>query len=156
MRRGRGPGIGGGAEDVTDRPIIFRRELFGLSATDDASEAALKAVKLGECVELKIKSPRNLQQHRLFWKLMETVCNNQEHYASPEEVCTAFKFAVGHYDTLRTKRGDVLVPKSIAFAKMDQAKFGEFFKRAVEFCCSEVIPNMNSETLEREIMELVA
>lgn len=139
-----------------ERPLIFKRELFGLSATDDASEAALKAVKLGECVEVRIKSPRNLQQHRLFWKLMETVCGNQEHYKTPEEVCTAFKFAVGHYDTLRTKRGDVLVPKSISFAKMTQPAFAEFFDRAVKFCVEEVIPGMDSEALQREIMELVA
>ena len=139
-----------------DRPIILRRELFGLVATDDASEAALKSVKMGECVEVKIKKPRNLQQHRLFWKLMETVCQNQEHYKTAEEVCTAFKFACGHYDTLRTKRGDVLVPKSIAFAKMDQAAFGEFFKNAIDFCVSEVIPGMASADLEREVMELVS
>jgi hypothetical protein len=129
--------------------------LFGLASTDDASEAALKSVRLGECVELRMKRPRNLQMHRLFWKLMETVANNQEHYRSAEEVCTAFKFAVNHCDTLRTKRGDVLVPRSISFAKCDQIQFREFFDKAVKFCVEEVIPGLNSEALEREVMELV-
>lgn len=139
-----------------ERPLIFRRELFGLSATDDASEAALKSVRLGECVELKLKRPRNLQQHRLFWKLMQTVYENQEHYKSADEVCVAFKFACGLTDSIKTARGVIQVPKSIAFAKMDQVQFGEFFKKAVDFCVAEVIPGMNSEALEREILELVA
>lgn len=139
-----------------ERPLIFRKELFGLSATDDASEAALKSVKLGECVEVKLKRPRSLPMHRLFWKLMQTVYENQDHYASADEVCTAFKFAVGHCDALRTKRGDVLVPRSIAFGKMNQIQFREFFDKAVKFCVEEVIPGMNSADLEREVTELLA
>lgn len=139
-----------------ERPIVFRRALFGLEATDDASEAALKSVKIGECVELKMKRPRNLQQHRLFWALMSKVHENQEHYKSPEEVCIAFKFAVGHVDSIKTARGVIQVPKSIAFAKMDQIAFGEFFKRALDFCVAEVIPGIGKEELEREVMEMVA
>lgn len=138
-----------------ERPLIFRRELFGLSATDDASEAVLKSVKLGECVEIRLKRPRNLQMHRLFWKLMQTVYENQDHYRSADEVCTAFKFAVGHVDAIRTARGIIQVPRSIAFAKMDQGAFKDFFDAAIKFCVEEVIPGMNSETLEREVMELV-
>lgn len=139
-----------------ERPLVFRKQLFGLEPTDEASEAAMSAIKLGECIELRIKRPRNLQMHRLFWKLMETVYQNQSHYKSAEEVCTAFKLAVGHTDVVRTRRGDVYVPRSISFAKMDQVAFHAFFKSAVDFCVSEVIPGMNSEELEREVLELVA
>lgn len=139
-----------------ERPLVFRRELFGLAATDDASEAALKSVKLGECIELRIKRPRNLQQHRLFWALMQKVYENQEHYTSPEQVCTAFKFATGHVESIRTARGVIQVPRSISFAKMDQVEFGQFFKRAVDFCVSEVLPGLKSEDLEREVLEMVA
>lgn len=139
-----------------ERPLVFRRYSQGFQPTDDASEAALKSAKLGECVEIKLKRPRNLQMHRLFWKLMQTVYENQEHYRSADEVCTAFKFAVGHCDTLRTKRGDVQVPKSIAFAKMDQIAFRAFFDAAIKFCVEEVLPGLNSEALEKEVLELVA
>lgn len=139
-----------------ERPLIYRRELFGLSPTDDASEAALKSVKLGECVELKLKRPRNLQQHRLFWALMQKVYENQEHYTSPEQVCTAFKFACGLTESIKTARGIIQVPKSISFAKMDQIQFNEFFKLAVDFCVAEVIPGLKSEDLEREVLEMIA
>ena len=138
-----------------ERPLIFRKELFGLTPTDDASEAALKSVKLGECIQVKFKTPRNLRMHRLFWKLMQTVYENQDHYKSANEVCAAFKFAVGLVDSIKTKRGVVQMPGSIAFAKMDQVKFREFFDAAIKFCVEEVIPGMNSADLEREVMELV-
>lgn len=139
-----------------ERPIVFRRELFGLSPTDDASESTMKALKLGECIEIKFKKPRNLQQHRLFWALMQKVYENQEHYTSPEQVCTAFKFAIGHVETIKTQRGTIQIPKSISFAKMDQLAFHDFFKRAVDFCVQEVIPGLKSEALEREVLEMVA
>lgn len=139
-----------------ERPLVFRKELFGLAATDDASEAALRSIKLGECLEVKLKRPRNLQQHRLFWALMQKVYENQEHYTSPEQVCTAFKFATGHVESIKTARGVIQVPKSISFAKMDQIAFGAFFKKAVDFCVQEVIPGLKSEDLEREVMEMVA
>ena len=141
---------------MTDRPIIFRRDLRGLVPTDDASEAALKSVKLGACVEVKIKSPRNLQMHRLFWKMMQIVYENQDHYQSADEVCSAFKFAVGHVDSIKTARGVIQVPRSISFAKMDQAAFRELFDKALHFCVTEVIPGLDSAEFEREVMELIA
>lgn len=139
-----------------ERPLIYRRELFGLSPTDDASDAALKSVRFGECVELKLRRPRNLQQHRLFWALMQKVYENQDHYKSPEEVCIAFKFATGCTDKIKTRRGIVEVPKSISFAKMDQIAFAEFFKRAIDFCIAEVLPGLKSEALEQEVLDMVA
>lgn len=135
--------------------IVLRRELFGLIPTDEAGETFLRTIKIGECIAVDAKRPRNLQQHRLFWALMQKVYENQEHYKSADEVCTAFKFAVGHVDTLRTKRGDVQVPKSISFAKMDQVAFQDFFARALDFCVSEVIPGLDSAELEREVLEMV-
>jgi len=140
---------------VTDRPLIFRRDLRGFVATDDASEAALKSVKMGECVEIKLKKSRSLPMHRLFWKLMQTVYENQDHYRSPDDVCTAFKFAVGHVDSLKTARGVIQVPRSISFAKMDQVAFREFFDKALHFCVTEVIPGLDSAELEREVQELI-
>lgn len=140
---------------MTDRPLIFRRDLRGLVATDDASEAALKSVKLGARVEVKIKSPRNLQMHRLFWKLMQTVYENQDHYESAQKVCDAFKYACGLYETHRTKYGEYVELQSISFAKMDQSAFREFFDKALHFCVTEVIPGLDSAELEREVMELI-
>lgn len=115
----------------------------------------MRSIKLGECVEVKIKRPRNLQHHRLFWALMQKVYENQEHYKSPEEVCTAFKFAVSLTDKIKTRRGEIEVPRSIAFAKMDQVAFREFFDKAVDFCVQEVIPGLGKADLEREVMEMV-
>lgn len=135
---------------------IFRKELGCLRPADEQAEHLLHGLKLGECIEVKTRKPRNLQQHRLFWKLMQTVCENQDHYKTPEEVCIAFKFGVGLTDKIKTKRGVVEIPKSISFAKMDQIAFGEFFKRAIDFCVAEVLPGIGSDELEREVLEMAA
>lgn len=138
-----------------ERPLIFRRELFGLTATDDASEAALQSVKHGECVELKMKRPRNLQHHRKFFSMLQLIFNNQERYATLDHLLTAFKFAIKHTEIIRTKRGDIEVPKSISFASMSQDEFNEFYQRAVDFVLAEVVP-MTVADLERELMEYAA
>jgi hypothetical protein len=138
---------------VTD--AVFRKELGCLRPADEEAEKVLRGIKMGECVTVSVKRPRNLQQLRLFWALMTNVWENQEHYKTPDEVCDAFKFAVGHYDVLRTKRGDEKVLRSIAFPAMDQTAFDAFFKRAVDFCVAEVIPGIGREELEREVLEMV-
>lgn len=139
-----------------ERPLIFRRYSNGFQPTDDASEAALKSVKLGECIELKIKRPRNLPHHRKFFSMLQLIFNNQERYDTLDHLLTAFKFAVGHTEIIRTKRGDIEVPKSISFASMPQDEFEAFYQRAVDFVISEVVPGMTQESLERELMEYAA
>ena len=135
--------------------IILRKELFGLVPTEEEGEGALRGIALGDCVKAKISRPRNLQHHRLFFALMQTIFANQERYQSLDHLVAAFKLAIGHVDVIRTKRGDVEIPKSIAFSNMDQDEFRKFFDRAVDFVLAEVVPGLNREELEREVLEMV-
>lgn len=139
-----------------ERPIILRRELFGLVATDDRSEAWLSSVKIGECIEVKGKRSRNLQHTRKFFSMLQLIFNNQERYATLDHLLIAFKFAIHHTEIIRTKRGDIEVPKSISFASMPQDQFDQFYQRAVDFVLSEVVPGMARDDLERELMEYAA
>lgn len=133
--------------------IILRRELFGFVPTDEAGEAFAKSVKLGECVSVDMKRPRNLAHHRKFFGMLQIIFNNQERYATLDHLLTAFKFAIKHTEIIRTKRGDIEVPKSISFAAMSQDEFNELYQRAVDFVLTEVVPGLGVEELERELME---
>ena len=138
---------------VTD--AVFRKELGCLKPADEEAEKVLRGVKLGECVTVDVKKPRNLQHHRKFWKLMETICQNQEHYATAKDICTVFKFRIGHTKKILTRDGIVEEPLSISFAAMDQDEFAAFYDRAVDFVLKEVIPGLKREDLERELMEFM-
>ena len=135
---------------------MLRKDRGGLWASDDASAAILAGIKAGEVIACEIRRPRNLQMHRLFWALMQKIYENQTHYESPEEVAAAFKVAAGHCDFVQTPRGLVGVPKSISFAKMDQAEFRAFFDKALDYLTTVVIPGLNRDDLEREVMEMTA
>lgn len=135
---------------------VFVKHYDALRPDDEEARSIMDTIKAGDAVTVKIHRPRNLQHFRLYWKLMHTVCENQEHYRTAEELSDAFKLAVGHYDLAFGPKG-TSYPKvrSISFAKMDQAKFNLFFNRAINFMCSEVIPGMDSESLRNEVYELL-
>ena len=135
---------------------VFRKHLSHLVPADADAETLMRSVKHDEAVMIEVKRPRNLRHHRLFWALMNMIWENQEHYKSPQEVCAAFKLAVGHVDIIKTKRGTVAIPKSISFAKMDQVEFNQFFERALEFAVTEVIPGLGKEDLRAEVQMMVS
>lgn len=143
-----------------DAPLpIYRKTLAGFVPVNDLAVEFHRKGKLnGECV-LEGRRPRNLDHHKKFWKLMTVIYQNQEHYASPEQVCTAFKLATGHFDVVRYKvNGHVIdrhETRSISFPKMDQTAFDEFWNKAVHFCVTQVIPGLDRMELEREILELI-
>ncbi len=135
---------------------IFIKHFAALRADDDEARAILSTIKMGEAVTVEVKKARNIKHHRLYWKLMEVVFHNQEYYRSKEELSDAFKLAVGHSETMRGPKGSLYQkPKSISFAKMDQAQFNEFFNKAVNFMCSDVIPGLNSSDLINEVHEIL-
>jgi hypothetical protein len=136
--------------------ILLRRD-FGpvLRPCDETGELALKRVGQGKIVTCNIKQPRNPQHHRLFFALMSKVFQNQEYFKTIEQMVTALKIALGHTDTIKTRRGEFVIPKSISFANMDQPAFDDFYNRAVDFVLAEVIPGLGRAELEAEIREMV-
>ena len=135
--------------------VLVYKHLSALRSADDDAETLIRSLREGEIVAADIKRPRNLAHHRKFWKLMQIVADNQEHYKDAEEVCTAFKFAVGHTQKLKTMRGVVEIPLSISFARMDQTAFEAFYERALDFLVTEVIPGIAVKELEREIDDML-
>ncbi len=145
---------------TTAKGAIFQKHLGALRPAEPAAEALLARISHDEMVRVEIKKPRNLAHHRKFWALMNLVAQNQDHYRDANEVCDAFKFAIGHYDEQRfVIAGETYVhkrPRSISFAKMDQIGFADFYDRAIQFLITEVIPGLNREDLERELLEFAA
>lgn len=136
--------------------VILRKELGCFRPVCDEGEGILRRMALGQQVMVKFSFPRNTGHHRKFFALMQLIFNNQSHYATLDHLVTAFKFACGHTEKIRTARGEIEIPKSISFAKMGQAEFETFYNRAVDFVTEEVIPGLGKEDLAREVAELVA
>ena len=137
-------------------PLFFRKDFARLIPADDAASAALAKIKHGDEVQVEIKRPRNIRHHRKFFALMQLVYQNQEKYDSLEHLVAALKAAVGHCDFLPGKDGMlVAVPKSIAFHKMDQVSFNEFYDRCIDKIARHFLLGVDSDALRAEVEELI-
>lgn len=134
--------------------IVLRKELFGFVAVDDAGEKFTASVKLGECVTVTAKRPRNIGHHRKFFGLLDLVFKNQEMYSSLEHLLDAVKIGIGHVTVIQVGKQMYQIPLSINFFHMDQVAFGGFYNSAVDWLLAEVIPGTDRAALEQEVLEM--
>ncbi len=102
----------------------------GLEPHGDESIAEFANIPFDKPLQLDIAQPRNSAHHRLFWALCARIGRGIGKDA--EWVERAFKVETGHYDIYRFHGKESLVLRSIAFGKMDQLAFREFFERCVQ------------------------
>lgn len=132
---------------------FFRRTLSGLVPDDEAAQAALRGVKPGDVVAVEITRPRNLQHHRLYWAMCSKIGSAID--VEPENVSDVLKLKTGHFVTVQTKSGPVQLPRSISFAKMDQAEFRKFFERCCRVISMEWLPHMSAKQVQAEVLEMM-
>lgn len=132
--------------------LLLRKTMNGrLEPIDDMGREALSKIGKGEILRAEIKRPRNVDHHRKFFAMLQIVYQNQEHYQSTDDLLDVLKLRVGHCRTIQTKHGEVKIPESISFAAMDQTAFNEFYDKAVDWVCKEVIPGLKASALNSEV-----
>lgn len=101
-----------------------------LRPTDAESWEEFSKLPSGKPLHVEVKQPRNAAFHRLYWALCARIADARG--VTSENVSDVLKIATGHFQLVRTKSyGDIHIPKSISFAKMDQTEFRSFFERCV-------------------------
>lgn len=104
-------------------------DLIGWGPNDGAFIAKLEP---GECIESDTRKARNPAHHRKFFALVNDAFANQEKHRTLEDLLVELKLRCGWYQEHVTSDGKlVYVPKSIAFAQMDQLEFEKFYNEAV-------------------------
>ena len=125
-------------------------------ASDDAAEA-LRGIKNGSIIKTKVTQPRNTRHHRLFFLLLKKVVENSDEYETTEALLIALKIALGHVNTIIGHDGQVYhVPKSIAFHKMDQIEFNQFYDRCVAVICKYFLPGVSDQELRKEVQSMIS
>ena len=136
---------------------FFVKTLRSLAPADDDAEAIVRSIGMGETVSVEVKRPRNLKHHLLFFALMNLVWQNSSHdkYATVDDLVTEVKLVTGHYDRriiqFEGKPYNVLTPRSISFAAMDQVAFDAFFQRVCDWVSSDVLPGVTEAELRQEL-----
>jgi len=135
------------------RAFFQKRPDGTLCPADDAGAEILQGLKVGAFVAVEVTRPRNIQHHRLYWALCSHIA--QAIGADRENVSDVIKLRTGHCTIVQTKTERVRLPRSISFAKMDQAEFRQFFERCVRVVCEEFLPHQRPSELIREIEQMI-
>lgn len=119
-----------------------------LLPVDDYTAEQVSQYGDGEVIRVKLFKDRNPRHHRLFFGLLRMVYINQEKYLSQEALRFAITIQAGWVDEIRLSGDKVaLKPKSIAWARMDQHEFKEFFDAALK-AVPELLPQFDGVDLE--------
>jgi len=132
---------------------LFIRSVNGLTPADDSAREMLAGLPIGKMVKASVSRPRNLGHHRLYWSLASAIASSVG--ATRDNISDYIKLKTGHYTTMKTRNGLMMFPKSISFARMDQAQFNEFFKECCRVVTEEFLPHMKPSDLVREIEQMV-
>ena len=138
--------------------LLLIRDGTKLAAAEPVSLDLIASYRHGEVLTATVRRARNGKHHRKWFALLNLVFHSQERYCTFEQFLDAVKIATGHFD-LMTLPGPVPVqvvkPRSISFAKLGETGFQQFFDKAVQFIVTEVLPGVDSDELERQVLEMV-
>lgn len=127
-----------------------------LVAADNVGFEAMQGMRDGELVTAKITRTRNPGHHRKFFALLKVVFDAQERFATMEQLLNFVKIATGHCDVMEIIKGKpIYVPRSIGFARMDQAAFEQFYDKVVKMILTKILPGVNSADLEQQVLEII-
>jgi hypothetical protein len=125
----------------------------GLTPHDDAARESMHGVALHTVVQVDVTRPRNIKFHRLYWALCSAIASSIG--ASRDNISDVLKLRTGHFTVVQTKTERVRLPRSISFAKMNEAEFRQFFDQCCRVVCEELLPHLAPTKLRREIEDMV-
>lgn len=132
----------------------------GLVPVGDDDYEEKRKLKLGETYSVEIKVARNLDFHRKYFALISYAyefLNEAEtaKFKTKENFRKYLELLAGHCEVIYHPRFNefVEIPKSIAFAKMDNAEFDDLYKRVKDAVFSLIGDRVSEEQFERLLLE---
>ena len=136
---------------ISDRP--------SLTAYDMAALEVMQKWKIGDVVSATVRRPRNPQHHKKLFAMLQIVWEGtavQDRYPRVENLLDALKLALGHCEPVSLPDGTAAMKvKSIAFESMAQDEFEKFYDEAVDIIVTRLVPHLDREDLEAQVMEMV-
>lgn len=126
-----------------------------LSPLDKEAIEALSKIPNGSEVLIEYKPKRNAKFHRKGFALLNLVLQNTDKYTNINDLLVEFKLKSGHYEEHITTKGILMyIPKSIAFAEMDEAEFESIYSKWIDIALKHFV-QMDKEELERQVINFI-
>jgi len=118
-----------------------------LVPTSQHDQDQLLKLRVGSEYKARITKARNPKHHRKGFALLNMIFENQDKYATLEDLRTELKLLTGWYDHHVRLNGEVIYkPKSMSFADMDQTQFEEWYDRTLTLAAQHF--NLPEQTVE--------
>jgi len=131
----------------------------GLVPETDSDAELKRRMKIGATYEVTVKEVRNPKFHRLFFALLncswEFLTEEQQRFFhdSKEKFREALLLATGYSETFYDIRRKAWLekPRSIAFDKMTEADFEDFYSRSKDCIFNFFIPEVKRDEFEQQL-----
>lgn len=135
----------------------MRREGSHLVPADAVAAEMLAEVPANTGVMVTVKVPRNLKQFQKVWVLADIVSKSCDWLHDREDAMAWLKIKARHVRMIHDPVRNVtaIVPKSIAFASLDQAGFARVLNRMIYVTTTEIIPGLEESSLRAELEAIV-
>lgn len=150
------------------REIVLTKAAGGALVPIDPQAAAFVAkLKVGAAVRATVKQQRNPRFHRKFmallnlafdaWEPTEATYKGQVVGKNFDQFRRDVTILAGHYEMAVNLKGETrLTAKSISFANMDEAEFGELYNAACSVILKRVLTTYTRDDLDRVIDQLTS
>lgn len=137
------------------RILLARRGLSLVPVTPHARKEIEKIAEGGDIL-VTIARARSGRQNSLYWSFIAKVAEGCG-YDSAQTLHNQVKAALGYADLMQTLDGKVItVLRSTSFDDMEPEQFNEFFNKAIDLLCRDLLPHLSSDELKREIAEMIS
>ena len=104
----------------------------GLHPLYSSDDETMKKLKYDTEYLFKVTKPRNIAFHRKNFALINMVYENQEQFNNIDDLRAYLTIKAGFYNRIPTGKGDMILPKSISFAAMDDTEFSEYYSKMID------------------------
>ena len=132
---------------------IFVRKVAGtLVPADSQSEEIVAGLKRGECLRLKYSKPRNPDNHRRFFAMIQITFDIQNHFTNQEHYRKWLTMKAGAYHVIVAPNGtQIFEPDSISFSNMGEIEFQALFSN----CLDTFLEAFGSKISKDELVRVV-
>lgn len=134
----------------------------GLVHKYDSDREEFRSLKRNTDVLVEVGQKRNYEFHKKFFALLKLTYDNFPEWLedslnvhSVEDLRTRLKVDLGLYEVSHYGNQSVIIPKSIAFDKMDETEFEKFYRSSVNHILKNYLKGVNNEQIEEEIWKFL-
>ncbi len=136
--------------------IYLKRTLTGFVADDEAAASSMRRIPVGTTVRCEIVKPRSVAQLRMYWAMCSLVAMNHDELQTREQVDQALRLLTGHVDLVKVGDKVLQLPRRIAFSTLSQDEWTDYLSRAKDAVCEHLLPGVDGDEIQNEILRLAA